>query len=161
MKRERGPYEHNKDQGRYLYLLSRKSSYRSVLRAKLTWPFHSLTSFPKCQCLSGAPGNVRRERHVWGELMSRRWMPASGVHPRSTPNDYEDDDNAAAKWSRELEMRAGKDTAGISLYYVRSVIPGCERVNGRHKYCKNNGSVQLNRVISVEHRWPLLKSRQT
>lgn len=76
-----------------------------------------------------------------GGLMSRWWMPA----PRGGAD-------AAAKWSRELEMRAAKDTAGISLYYVRSVIPGCERVNGRHKYCKNNGNVQLNRVISVEHR---------
>lgn len=83
-----------------------------------------------------------------------------GASPRSTPpHDYDND--AAAKWSRELEMRAAKDTAGISLYYVRPVIPGCERVNGRHKYCKNNGNVQLNRVISVEHRWPLRKQRQT
>lgn len=97
---------------------------------------------------------------MWGGLMSRRWMPASGVHPHPTLNDYEDDD-AAAKWSRELEMRAGKDTAGISLYYVRPVILGCERVNGRHKYCKNNGSVRLNRVISVEHRWPLRELWQT
>lgn len=67
----------------------------------------------------------------------------------------------AAKWSRELEMRTAKDTTGISLYYVLTVILGCERVNGRHKYCKNNGSVQLNRVISAEHRWPLPEQHQT
>lgn len=90
---------------------------------------------------------------MWGGLMSRRWMPAAGVQPPPRPYEYA----AAAKWSRELEMRAVKDTTGISLCYVRLVIPECERVNGRHKYCKNNGNVQLNRVISVEHRWLLPK----
>lgn len=44
-----------------------------------------------------------------------------GATPPRRPYEYAA--AAAAKWSRELEMRAVKDTTGISLCYVRLVIP--------------------------------------
>lgn len=76
-------------------------------------------------------GGFAYERRAWGGLMSRRGYRAPGGEP---PTPYPPS-QGAGKWSRELEMRAGKDTAGISL---RAVIPGSTTVNGLHKYRKNN-----------------------
>lgn len=87
---------HNKALVRYLYLLSELVSGWQYPAGKTDMcGRHSLTSSLKCQCLSGAGGNVkgvglessrvsvRILYGVWGNV--RLWIAASGVHSHTLP----------------------------------------------------------------------------